>query len=264
MATAHMMGSVSLFLMGELNELRRRLPEILKEAEERGDLYQVTDLRTRLSHTLNLAADDATAAHRELDTVLERWRRKKFDLQHWWALIGRIEIDLYAGRPDLAWDRITEQWPALRWSFLMRVEYVRLESLHHRARAALALACGGSVNAVERQKLLRAAARGARRMLRHHMPWGDPLAHLVQAGIAAARGDRNAAISLLRTAEGGFEAADMALYAAAARRRLGQLIAGNEGRSMVEDAKTWMGGQNIVNPDRMTAMLAPGGWEWAG
>src|SRR5207248_640892 len=54
MATAHMMGSVSLFLMGDLNELRRRLPQILMEAEARGDLYAITDLRTRLSHTLHL------------------------------------------------------------------------------------------------------------------------------------------------------------------------------------------------------------------
>jgi eukaryotic-like serine/threonine-protein kinase len=260
MATAHMMGSVSLFLMGDLNELRRRLPQILKEAETRGDLYEGTDLRTRLSHTLHLADDRAAAAHEELDAVLERWRRTSFDLQHWWALIGRVEIDLYAGRPDQAWKRMTEQWPALRWSFLLQVQYVLLESLHHRARAALALACDGSVGAAERRRLLRVASLDAARMKRHHMPWGDALAALTQAGIATARRDLDTAKGLLLTAETGFEATDMALYAAAARRRRGQLTGGDAGRGIVEAADLWMGRQKILNIERMTAMLAPGDW----
>jgi hypothetical protein len=255
-----MMGSVSLFLMGNLNELRRRLPQILKEAEDRGDLYEITDLRTRLSHTLHLAADEPASAYRELDVVLDRWRRKKFDLQHWWALIGRIEIDLYSGQPGVAWTRVTEQWPALRWSFLMRVQYVCLESLHHRARAALALACDATVGEAERRRLLRVAARDTARMKRRRMAWGDALANLTQAGIAAARGNRNAAMALLREAEAGFEAVDMALYAAAARRRRGQLTRGKEGQSLVDAVDLWMAGQSIRNPERMTAMLAPGDW----
>jgi hypothetical protein len=261
MATAHMMGSVSLFLMGDLNELRRRLPQILKEAEARGDLYEITDLRTRLSHTLHLAADEPASAHRELDAVLDQWRRKEFDLQHWWALIGRIEIDLYSGQPDVAWTRVKEQWPALRWSFLMRVQYVCLESLHHRARAGLALACDRTVAEAQRRKLLRVASRDTARMKRRRMPWGDALANLTQAGIAAAQGNRDDAMALLKAAEAGFEAADMALYAAAARRRRGQLTRGKEGQSLVDAADLWMAGQNIRNPERMAAMLAPGGWD---
>jgi hypothetical protein len=263
MATAHMMGSVSLFLMGDLKELGRRLPQILKDAEARGDLYELTDLRTRLSHTLHLAADDPAAAHRELDAVLDRRRREDFDLQHWWALIGRTEIDLYAGQPGAAWKRIEEQWSALRWSFLMRVQYVYLESLHHHARAALALACDALEDEAGRRELLRVAARDAARMKRRHIPWGDALANLTQAGIAAAHGDRNAAMSLLGAAEEGFEATDMALYAAAARRRRGQMTGGKEGQSLVDAADSWMVGQNIRNPDRMTAMLAPGDWKGA-
>jgi eukaryotic-like serine/threonine-protein kinase len=259
-ATAHMMGSVSLFLMGELNELGQRLPRIIKEAQARGDLYEVTDLRTRLSHIVHLAADEPAEAHQELDAVLEQWRRKAFDLQHWWVLIGRIEIDLYSGEPDQAWKRVMEQWSGLRWSFLLRIEYVLLESLHHRARAALALACNGSVGAAARRRLLRVAARDAAGMKRHNMPWGNALAALTQAGIAAARGDSNGAMSLLTTAEAGFEATDMALYAAATRRRRGQLIGGTEGHNLTEAAEAWMARQHILNRERMTAMLAPGGW----
>ena len=58
-ATSHMMGSVSLFFLGELKLLSERLPALLHEAESRGDLYQGTDLRSRLGHLPYLAADQS-------------------------------------------------------------------------------------------------------------------------------------------------------------------------------------------------------------
>ena len=56
----------------------------------------------------------------------------------------------------------------------------------------------------------------------------------------------------------GFEACDMRLFAAAARRCLGQLVGGSEGRTLMACADTWMAGQGIRNPARMTALYAPG------
>ena len=63
---------------------------------------------------------------------------------------------------------------------------------------------------------------------------------------------------MLRDAIGGFEASDMALYAAAARRCLGLVVGGDEGRALVRDADAWMTGEAIKNPAQMTATLAPG------
>jgi hypothetical protein len=50
----------------------------------------------------------------------------------------------------------------------------------------------------------------------------------------------------------------MALYAAAARRLLGQVTPGDEGRQMIAQADDWMQRQQIKNPARMATMLAPG------
>jgi len=52
----------------------------------------------------------------------------------------------------------------------------------------------------------------------------------------------------------------MALHAAAARRRRGEIMGGDTGRALVESADAWMTGQIIRSPERMTAMLAPGAW----
>ena len=139
-ATAHMMGSVSWAFLGEWEQLTNRLPRIIKDAEARGDLFEATDLRTRLAHTICLAADRADQAREEIRSAMEHWHREDFDLQHWWAWLGNIETDLYTGEAQSAWRRATTEWTRLRWSLLTRVQYVYLESLHHRARAALALA----------------------------------------------------------------------------------------------------------------------------
>ena len=62
----------------------------------------------------------------------------------------------------------------------------------------------------------------------------------------------------IEAAEAGFVASDTALYAAAARRRRGQLLGGEEGKELVAAADTWMRSEGIVRPDRVAAMIVPG------
>ena len=49
LATARLVGCVSLFFLGELKNLSARLPELLENAQGRGDLYESTDLRIRIA-----------------------------------------------------------------------------------------------------------------------------------------------------------------------------------------------------------------------
>jgi hypothetical protein len=90
------------------------------------------------------------------------------------------------------------------------------------------------------------------------MPWSNPLAMLLRAGIHAVRREREAAAGELQAAVSGLDQAELALNAAAARRRLGELQGGDEGRARVEEANAWMRGQGIKDPARMTALYAPG------
>ena len=89
------------------------------------------------------------------------------------------------------------------------------------------------------------------------MDWSRALSCPIRAGIAAARGDAATAAALFADAVTRLEAVDMDLYAAAARRRLGEILGGDEGRAHVEKADSWMRHQTIRDPARMADVFAP-------
>jgi hypothetical protein len=258
LATARYLGLVSSFFSGELKLLCERLPLLLQEAEARDDLYQGSDLMSRLSHVLHLAADQPEKAYEELASrSLARWPRQSY--QHWCALRARVEIDFYCGRGRNAWEEVSQKWGPLRHAqFFGRMRYAKILTLHHRACAALACTEDFGVPTSECRNLLKTAQREAAIIEREKTPWGTGLASLLRAGIAARRGSAMEAIRLLAGAEAVLKSADMKLYAAAARHRRGELVGGDAGRALTDEADALMLRQEIRNPARMTAMLAPG------
>jgi hypothetical protein len=109
-------------------------------------------------------------------------------------------------------------------------------------------------------RALTAAEEDARRIERERTPWGNALAGLVRAGIASARGDRDGALGLAAGAERDLSAADMALHAAVARRRRGEILGGAQGAALVAAADAWMSERRVRSPERIARMLAPGAW----
>jgi serine/threonine protein kinase len=254
LSTAHRFALWSLMFLGEVAEIGVRLPALIKQARERNDLYAVTNLSLVIRTFVRLADDKAELARREVRQVMDEWSQQGFHVQHMNRLFDEVQIDLYQGEGSAAWGRVTDQWPALARSYLLRVQQVRIFLLHLRARAALAAALA----AAEPEPLLQAAEQDARLLRRERIAWADGLAQLVRAGVAMGRHDAGGARQLLEDAAGRLEAAGLRLHAVAARRRLGEQVGGSEGRSLVEQADAWMKGQNIRRPDRMTALLAPG------
>ena len=66
-----------------------------------------------------------------------------------------------------------------------------------------------------------------------------------------------AGVGQLRAAAEYLEAIDMPLYAAAARRRLGELVGGAEGQDLMTRADQWMAGRGVADPARMARVFAP-------
>ncbi len=244
----------SLFFLGDIKELSRRIPQILREADQRDDLFAGFAPRTFFGNTVWLAADQVEEARRQAERALAGWPREPFLMQHTLELIGSTSIDLYEGDGCSAWDRIAEAWPHLKRRAELRHPFLGGVAVHLRARAALASLGQGLNDPV----LIRSAERDAKKIFHARTSWPRPLARLVRAGVAAARGKKEQALEELETAVGEFDRWEMALYSAAAKKRLGELLGGRRGEEMITAGDEFMTDQGIVCPDRMTRMLAPG------
>jgi hypothetical protein len=253
--TMRWFGLWALAYKGRIAEVGRRVAIGLHDAERRGDLYATVCHSTGLPTMKWLAEDDPAGARERCRDALERWSQKTFHVEHWWAMLAERQIDLYRGDGRAAHGAVNEAWGRLSGSLLLMVQLTELEALHLRARTALAAA---SEKGADVKALTRSAESDAKKIRKARMPWSDPLAHLVDAGVAHGRGELDRAHELCAEAATGLDAAEMSLYAAAARHRGGSLEGGDAGRAVKLEAERAMAAEGIVNVERFLAMLAPG------
>ena len=247
----------SLWYLGDLRELARRIPLYLRGAEARGDRYLVTNLRSSHANAIWLVKGDPATAEREAREAIRGWSRAGFHLQNYFDLVARANIGLYRGEGEATHGRIVERWPDLVQSMTLHIQSARVWATYLRASSALLAARTSGDGA----GLVQEAERAAGKLAAERMPWVNPLAALLRAGVRLSRGEASEAAALLAGAVRDFEAVDMPLYAAAARRRVGEIAGGEEGRAAVEAADAWMKEQGVVDPARIAAMLAPGSAE---
>lgn len=130
---------------------------------------------------------------------------------------------------------------------------MRVFNMSLRGRCAIAAAAQAG-----RSELLSVARRLVRDLRKEDACWATSWSTLLLAGIASCEGDQRRSARCLEMAVRQFEGCQMLLAANAARHRLGRVVGGEKGRDMIAAADSWMCGQTIVDPDRMTALLAPG------
>ncbi len=89
--------------MGDFPALARDVPAIAREAEARGDLYAKVNVRNRLN-IVWLVRDDVAGAERDLEDSVASWppAERGYQVQHYWALMSRCELELYRGDPERA------------------------------------------------------------------------------------------------------------------------------------------------------------------
>jgi hypothetical protein len=243
-----------LYLLGSISELRDRLPALLKQAEDRGNLFSATTMGINFLPFYYLTLDDTETAAAALSRYISRLSRDSVDVKHYFALRSQLWMDLYTGQGTVAWKHISEQLPRLESSMIMYVTYNRISMRHLHGCSALAAA------AADRKMgfLLKTAERDARKLESEKLPWATAFAILLRAAVAVRRGDAKGGVSLLTKAVDQLQALDMHLWAAAARRRLGALLGAEKGLSLVQEANETMLALAIRNPGRMAGLLVPG------
>lgn len=251
--TTQLMTSWARYYRGQIDALARTVPAVLRGAEQRGDLYASAIFSVQ-SAWVALAADDVAGARRAIAASMSRWTQSGFHLEHFVGILAETYVDRYAGRAGAAMKRMEATWSQMEGSMLLRLQNIRIMGRLERASTAIAAA----ENASEPGPLIQMALRDAEVIAQEKTPWSDPFVPLLRAGAAELRGDRGSAVALLDDAARVFEAVDMGLYAAAARRQAGELLSGEKGLQRILVADAFMARQSIKNPARWAAMLAPG------
>jgi eukaryotic-like serine/threonine-protein kinase len=248
LANAQLFTLWALCQLGRFDELAERLPRLIDEATQKGDLYLVTSLRIGRTNILWLVRDDPARAANEVERAMEQWSHSTIHLQHFHADAARTQTDLYAGRADRAHERMVSRWNDFKRAYFFRIQSIYIEALMLRAKAGIAR--GGVA--------LSDAARCIRRIRGENMHWSNPIADLLEAGLKSARGVERDVRELLRRAERAFDDASMRVWAAVARFRLGERIGGEEGEQLTSDALELLRAQGVRAPEKFVELYAPG------
>src|SRR5262249_28370402 len=131
--TAQLLALWSLQFRGEIAELARRWPIVLKEARERENRHMVAILDSFLMSTLRLAADEPERVATELE-AMEPSYPLGFQVPHneWFG--AGVQLRLYCGDGLDAWNFLSTQYlPSLARSHLMRSQRLRVFFYERRA-----------------------------------------------------------------------------------------------------------------------------------
>jgi eukaryotic-like serine/threonine-protein kinase len=254
LATAQLFSLWDLLELGRYEELRCRSVILGEEAREKGDLYLATSIDAGVRPFGQLVLAHPEAALKTIEDSLDLWTHKEFLLQHAIAAYIRAWIDLYQGNGTAAWKQMNAEWPKLKKHHYLRLEPVWQWLYSTRAQSAMA----ASLAVADAEPLLQVAERDARQLERDEHVWSHPLAKLVRAGCAARRGDPATATGLLEKAAAEFLAADMSMMAAVTRRRLGEIVGGERGQALIQEADTSMKAEGVQDPIRHTAIFLNG------
>jgi hypothetical protein len=235
-------------MAGQLTEMSK-IPEALRDAEARGDVYTATSFRTYRMSWAWLAIDRPDVADAHVDTAEREWTPQGYQFQHWHMTYSRAEIDLYRGQPARALARLEAEWS--RGRLVRQVQQVSCEMLYARARLLLATA-----KHERRSGSLRQAAADSRKLIDVGRPYTVALGTLLAAGVASFE-RRADALRLFDRAEALCKTADMQLHAAVCRFRRVELQGTSESRQRAHAALDQIRALGAKEPRSFAALLAP-------
>lgn len=237
----------ALSMLGRVREATGRVPELLRDARDRGDLFTTTTLSVSTGFYLPLLADDPDKALALVDDALASWSTRSVQIQHVHAVHSRVSIALYRGDGVGAFAAIEGAWPDIERSMLLRHELTRTRAWELRGRAALAAVRQGAGAAA-----LRVARRAARELGRATTLGARGLFALQHAGLALVAGDRTGSATHLEHALA--ELADMGQWRRSARWALGRLRDDEAAvRAELDDVER----EGVTVPARFLAMYLP-------
>ncbi|MEZ4361392.1 MAG: protein kinase [Kofleriaceae bacterium] len=249
----------SLYYMGDLSELSRRVPAMAEAAVRNGNRYTAVTLRCAFPVAwLARLAPDAIEA--EIDAALASWTspEQSYQVQHLLALCSRVDLALYRGRPEDVTEKIASEWPHIRRALLDRAPIQALLLRSTFARQALACAAAAAPSSLRRRDALALASEHIAKLRAVELPLAKHCAVMFQGLFAEIEGRGDEALASYERAIAGFEDCDTRLFANAVRFRKGAVIGEVQGMVLQAQATRWLKGHDVRDHQAILAMLLPG------
>jgi tetratricopeptide (TPR) repeat protein len=248
--------------LGELRELAQTTPELVSDAERRGDRYTATVFKSGYLVFLPLAEDRPEDALAAAELTIEGVPSDRFTSLHFHHFNAATNALLYSGRVWDAWALVERRWPLIKSAGLIHLGCIGTLLRETRARVALAAARDTppkEFRSWTKSSLLSLALKEANAIaVKRFLPHADAMASGIRAGAANVEGDQSCERDALLSAVSGFEKAHMNLYRAAAQLCLGELLGGCEGGELIQTSEAFFKSQGVKKPDAMAALLFPG------
>ncbi len=250
----------SLHILGELRELRRRVPATIRSAHRIGNRFVEISHRTFFG-LVHLIGDRPGEALDDLADAVASWQPVDSELTNpfFFALKSRSLVAMYQRSPD-ADPTLATDWARLLGSLLFRIPMIRTETAQHLGalavtRAALARDAGDQG---ARGRHLAEARRWLAELRRISLPAARQLGATLAVSVAAAAGALPDAVDRLGPLLVHLDATGQRATAAAARWRLARLVGGSTGEAHRLAADRFFADEGVVRPDRLVDALLPG------
>jgi tetratricopeptide (TPR) repeat protein len=254
--TIHVYDQATAAALGDFADLAETTPALVEDAFCRGRAWTGANLSGVFGLPAWLSRDDVAGYRRVLEYARGRWGTHgaslEFDRTGYQLLRGDVVAAIYEGEPLRAL-RIVDQYSDASATSGQRpvFDFLKMVCSASVLARAHALPLGSSETDAIRYKL-------AQYTELRRVPNLRPFSFVFEAALALEKRDVVNAVSALRCALDHFERAQVGMHAAATRRRLGQLISGDEGRMLVLESDEFMTAQGVRNLEAMTEIHCPG------
>jgi hypothetical protein len=251
--TAREVLTFAYWYLGATKRLVEATDAWVRDGQQRGDVFLANALG--VSNMAPLVLDDVGRAKERVAAAMDMWSNRAYHVYHWLATLAHCNVAMYVGDSEFAWERLRREEAKMRSAFLLRSQSIVVAYLEARTRAALIAAAARKGDA--QRACLVDARRTATDLRRTRVKYAAGHAELTDASVDHLAGRRREANDGLRRAIAEFERADLHLYAAIGRCRLGELIGGDEGRALRDNGGDFLRRGGVRRPERWLRLLSP-------
>ena len=249
--TAQVCELISLRLEGRFAEMIEGFFELRENPSMQGNSLDASNLLNFVGPYVFMALDQPQHALSMLKKATAMWPNDRIYTQHVTAWASEAILYLYLGEYEKAFEAFEANWPKVKKTGLLHVEYLRIYFWQLRGRCAAAVMnTNKSFNA---DKICKSAIRQLRK---EPTQWAAPMADSIEACVAIQNGESQLAKSWLQSAEEGFSTVDMLMFKHTTAATLNNICNPDKILPHKSD-EDWFAQEKIKNRDSMVRAYYP-------